>query len=48
MGTSYGLLTGETQRGSMCRLGKLLASGRMHEYHQIWLEGLKKKAEKET
>jgi hypothetical protein len=39
------VLTEETQHGIICRLGKLIFPNRMYDYHQIWLEGLKKKAE---
>jgi uncharacterized protein YndB with AHSA1/START domain len=41
------VLTEETQHGWLCRLGKLLMPNRMFRYHQIWLEGLKKKAEQD-
>lgn len=34
----------ETQRGWLARLGKTLRPKRMEEQHQIWLEGLSKKA----
>uniref|UniRef100_UPI0035CA8446 SRPBCC family protein n=1 Tax=uncultured Sphingomonas sp. TaxID=158754 RepID=UPI0035CA8446 len=34
------VVTEETQRGVMARLGKLLMPGRMHRQHQLWLEGL--------
>jgi len=45
--TLYGckVITEETQHGWMCRLGKVLFPKRMFNYHQIWLEGLKAKAE---
>jgi uncharacterized protein YndB with AHSA1/START domain len=39
------VLTEETQHGWLCRLSKAMMPGRMYKYHQIWLEGLKKKAE---
>lgn len=42
------VITEETQRGWMCRLGKLLFPERMFNYHQIWLESLKTKAETEV
>ncbi len=41
------VITEETQRGWLCRLGNLLMPRRMYKYHQIWLEGLKRMAEKE-
>jgi uncharacterized protein YndB with AHSA1/START domain len=43
--TGCTVLTEETQHGWLCRLGKLLLPGRMYKYHQVWLEGLKRKAE---
>lgn len=39
------VITEETQHGWLCRLGKLLMPNRMYRYHQLWLEGLKAKAE---
>jgi len=39
------VLTEETQHGLLCRLQKLFMPKRMYNYHQIWLEGLKKKCE---
>jgi uncharacterized protein YndB with AHSA1/START domain len=45
-GTGCKVITEETQHGWMCRLGKILFPKRMYKYHQIWLEGLKLKAEK--
>lgn len=39
------VLTEETQHGWLARLGKMLMPGRMHRYHQIWLEKLREKAE---
>ncbi len=39
------VLTEETQKGWVARLGKLVMPARMSRYHQIWLEGLKAKAE---
>jgi len=39
------VVTVETQHGFLCRLGKLFTPNRTYNYHQIWLEGLKKKAE---
>lgn len=39
------VLTEETQHGIVCRLGKFFMPNRMHKYHQLWLEGLKRKAE---
>ncbi|MGY4384879.1 uncharacterized protein YndB with AHSA1/START domain [Pedobacter sp. UYP24] len=41
------VITVETQHGWFCRLGKLLMPNRMYKFHQIWLEGLKTKAEQE-
>jgi len=41
------VVTEETQHGLLCRLGKFFMPKRMYNYHQIWLEGLKKKAENE-
>jgi uncharacterized protein YndB with AHSA1/START domain len=38
------VLTEETQHGVLARAGKLLMPGRMHRYHQIWLEGLREQA----
>ena len=38
------VLTEETQHGWVARAGGLLMPGRMHRYHQIWLEGLREKA----
>lgn len=40
------VITEETQHGWMCRIGKILFPKRMHNYHQIWLEGLKAQASK--
>ncbi len=34
------VLTEETQKGFLARLGQLLRPGSMHKYHQIWLERL--------
>ena len=42
------VLTEETQHGWLCRLSKALMPGRMYKYHQIWLQGLKKKAEENS
>jgi len=42
------VLTEETQYGFLCRLGKLFMPNRMHQYHQLWLEGLKRKAEEQS
>lgn len=39
------VITEETQQGLLCRMGKLFTPNRMYKYHQIWLEGLKRKAE---
>lgn len=39
------VLTEETQNGWLARLGRILMPGRMHRQHQIWLEGLRDKAE---
>jgi hypothetical protein len=38
------VLTEETQHGVLARLGDLLMPHRMHKYHQLWLEGLERKA----
>jgi len=38
------VLTEETQHGWAARLGGLLMPGRMHRYHQVWLESLAAKA----
>lgn len=38
------VLTEETQHGWLARLGNLFLPKRMHKYHQIWLEGLARKA----
>ena len=35
----------ETQSGWLCRLSHLFMPGRMHVFHQKWLEGLKHKSE---
>ncbi|MBL0358572.1 MAG: SRPBCC domain-containing protein [Chitinophagaceae bacterium] len=43
--TGCTVLTEETQYGILCRLGKLFMPYRMYKYHQLWLEGLKRKAE---
>jgi uncharacterized protein YndB with AHSA1/START domain len=44
--TSQGcnVLTEETQRGYLARLGKTLRPKRMEQQHQVWLEGLRSKA----
>lgn len=34
------VVTEETQRGILARLGKLFMPDRMHVQHQLWLEGL--------
>jgi uncharacterized protein YndB with AHSA1/START domain len=39
------VLTEETQHGFLARAGKLLLPNRMSERHQIWLEGLERKAQ---
>jgi hypothetical protein len=39
------VITEETQYGWKCRLAKRLMPHRMIKYHQLWLEGLKAKAE---
>ncbi|MGN8071002.1 SRPBCC domain-containing protein [Mucilaginibacter sp. 22184] len=44
-GSGCKVVTEETQHGWLCRLGKVLFPKRMYNYHQIWLEGLKAKAE---
>lgn len=38
------VLTEETQKGWLARLGARLMPGRMHHFHQIWLERLAKQA----
>lgn len=38
------VLTEETQRGWLARLGKLFMPNRMYTFHQLWLEGLATKA----
>ena len=38
------VLTEETQHGFLARLGALFMPGRMHRYHQVWLENLNAKA----
>ena len=43
--TGCTVITEETQHGWLCRLGKLFMRNRMHKYHQLWLQGLKRKAE---
>jgi uncharacterized protein YndB with AHSA1/START domain len=35
------VLTEETQHGWLARLGHFVVRGRMHKYHQIWLEALR-------
>jgi len=39
------VLTEENQHGWLCRLHKFFCPQHMYKKHQIWLEGLKKKAE---
>lgn len=39
------VLTEENQNGLAARAQSVLAPNRMHTYHQIWLEGLKRKSE---
>jgi uncharacterized protein YndB with AHSA1/START domain len=39
------VLTEETQRGWLARLGRRLRPRRMEEQHQIWLEGLSRQAQ---
>ena len=39
------VVTEETQHGWLARLSHLVMTGRMHKYHQIWLEGLRAKSE---
>ncbi|MGB5546527.1 MAG: SRPBCC family protein [Polyangiales bacterium] len=34
------VVTEETQNGFIPRIGKVLAPGRMHKFHQIWLDRL--------
>lgn len=43
--TGCTVITEETQHGWLCRLGKLFMPNRMYRFHQIWLNGLKAKAE---
>lgn len=38
------MLTEETQHGWIARAGALLMPGRMHKFHQIWLERLRDQA----
>lgn len=38
------VVTEETQRGWLARLGKLFMPNRMYKFHQLWLEGLATKA----
>jgi uncharacterized protein YndB with AHSA1/START domain len=42
--TGCHVLTEESQHGLLARLQKLFLPNRMHEQHQLWLEGLKAKA----
>ena len=44
--TGCKLISEETQNGWMCKLGKMLKPNRAYNAYQIWLEGLKTKAEK--
>jgi hypothetical protein len=39
------VVTEETQYGFLARMGRLLMPSRMHRFHQVWLEGLKEKAQ---
>lgn len=39
------VLTEETQHGFLARLGALVMPNRMWRYHQVWLEGLRERAE---
>jgi hypothetical protein len=39
------ILTEETQYGWLARLGSVFLPHRMHRYHQLWLEGLRTKAQ---
>ena len=43
--TGCTIITEETQHGLLCRLGKLFMPKRMYKQHQLWLQGLKQKAE---
>jgi len=45
--TGCKVISEETQKGWLCKLGKMLMPNRIYNYHQKWLEGLKRKAEKE-
>lgn len=40
------VLTEETQRGVLARLGALVMPDRMRKYHQLWLEALERQAQK--
>jgi len=40
------VLTEETQHGFIARLGALFMPSRMYKFHQIWLEGLERQAQK--
>jgi hypothetical protein len=39
------VITEETQYGFLSRMGDLLIPGRMHRFHQVWLEALQEKAQ---
>lgn len=39
------VLTEETQNGLIPKVAKTLMPGRMHKFHQIWLEGLDREAQ---
>jgi hypothetical protein len=43
--TGCTVVTEETQYGFLARMGDLLMPERMHRLHQLWLEGLKAKAQ---
>jgi uncharacterized protein YndB with AHSA1/START domain len=40
LGTGTRILTEETQHGWAARLNTVFMPGRMHHYHQVWLENL--------
>jgi hypothetical protein len=42
--TACHVLTEETQRGWLARLGALFMPNRMHRFHQLWLEALENQA----
>jgi uncharacterized protein YndB with AHSA1/START domain len=42
------VLTEETQHGALARLSHLVMPGRMHKFHQVWLEALEKQSRTEV